>query len=488
MIRVLKDILYKVSLTSVYGSTDIEVNGIFFDSRLVGEGSLFVATIGVQSDGHQFIDKSIEKGAVAIVCQVMPENLKAGITYVQVLDSSIALGIMASNYYGNPSTKLKLVGVTGTNGKTTTVTLLHKLFMKLGYHTGMLSTVENKINEDIIPSTHTTPDAVSLNHFLSKMVESGCTHCFMEVSSHAVVQHRISGLHFKGGVFTNISHDHLDYHKTFDEYIKAKKGFFDMLTTDAFALVNADDKRGLVMLQNTKANKNTFALKSMADFKAKILSDSFSGLEMDIENKQVWFRLVGSFNAYNLMGVYATAVLLGEDKDETLTQLSSLDSARGRFERVVSKSGVIAIIDYAHTPDAVENVLQTINDSRQGKEQIITVIGCGGNRDATKRPLMAEIAVKLSDRVILTSDNPRDEEPQTILDQMEKGVSISNKKKTLSIIDRKEAIKTACLLAKEGDIILVAGKGHEDYQEIKGVKHHFNDKEIVKELFEVLGK
>ena len=488
MIRILKDILYKVSLNSVSGSTDVKINGIFFDSRLVGEGSLFVATYGTLSDGHQFIDKSIEKGAVAVICQTMPAELKPGITYVQVLNSSTALGIIASNYYGNPSSKLKLVGVTGTNGKTTTVTLLHKLFMNMGYHTGMLSTVENKINEEIIPSTHTTPDAVSLNHFLSKMIESGCTHCFMEVSSHAVVQHRISGLQFKGGVFTNITHDHLDYHKTFDEYIKAKKGFFDALGSDAFALVNADDKRGMVMLQNTKANKNTFALKTMADFKAKIITNSFNGLEMDVEGKQVWFKLIGSFNAYNLMGVYGTAVLLGEDKDETLTQLSNMDSARGRFERIVSKSGITAIVDYAHTPDAVENVLETIKESKQGKEQVITVIGCGGNRDATKRPLMADIATKLSDRVILTSDNPRDEEPQSIIEQMEQGVSITNKKKTLSILDRKEAIKTACMLAKEGDIILIAGKGHEDYQEIKGVKHHFDDKEVVKELFEILGK
>jgi UDP-N-acetylmuramoyl-L-alanyl-D-glutamate--2,6-diaminopimelate ligase len=488
MIRILKDILYKVSLNSVSGNTDVAVNGIFFDSRLVGEGSLFIATVGTQSDGHQFIEKAIEKGAVAVVCQAMPKELKPDVTYVQVINSSIAMGIIAANYYGNPSSKLRLVGVTGTNGKTTTVTLLHKLFMKMGYHTGMLSTVENKINDEIIPSTHTTPDAVSLNHFLSKMVESGCTHCFMEVSSHAIVQHRIAGLHFKGAIFTNITHDHLDYHKTFDEYIKAKKAFFDGLGSDAFALVNSDDKHGSVMLQNTKARKNTFALKTMADFKAKILSDSFSGLEMDVDGKQVWFKLVGSFNAYNLMGVYATALLLGEDKDETLTQLSSLDSARGRFERIVSKSGITAIIDYAHTPDAVENVLQTINDTKQGKEQVITVIGCGGNRDATKRPLMAEIATKLSTRVILTSDNPRDEEPQDIIEQMEKGISITNKKKTISIIDRKEAIKTACMFANEGDIILIAGKGHEDYQEIKGVKHHFDDKEIVKSLFEVLGK
>ncbi len=488
MIRILKDILYKVSLYSVSGSTDIEINGIFFDSRLVGKGSLFVATVGTQADGHLYIEKSIERGAIAVVCEVMPATLKAGITYIQVVNSSAALGIIASNYYGNPSSRLKLIGVTGTNGKTTTVTLLHRLFLNLGYNTGMLSTVENRINEDVIPSTHTTPDAVSLNHFLSKMVESGCTHCFMEVSSHAIVQQRINGLNFKGALFTNITHDHLDYHKTFDEYIKAKKGFFDMLGADAFALVNGDDKRGLVMMQNTKARKNTFALKTIADFKAKLITNSFSGLEMEIDHKQVWFRLIGSFNAYNLLGVYATAVLLGEDRDEVLTQLSNIDSAKGRFERIVSQSGVTAIVDYAHTPDAVQNVLDTINDLKQGKEQVITVIGCGGNRDAAKRPVMADIATRLSDRVILTSDNPRDEDPQAIIEQMESGISITNKKKSISILDRKEAIKTACLLAKEGDIILIAGKGHENYQEIKGVKHHFDDKEAIKELFDILGK
>jgi UDP-N-acetylmuramoyl-L-alanyl-D-glutamate--2,6-diaminopimelate ligase len=488
MNRILKDILYKVSLNSVSGTTDIKINGMFFDSRLVGDGSLFVATVGTQSDGHQYIDKAIEKGAAAIVCQTMPENLKPGVTYVQVLNSSAALGIMAANYYGNPSSKLNLVGVTGTNGKTTSVTLLHRLFINLGYRVGMLSTVENKINDEVIPSTHTTPDAISLNHLLSKMVEAGCTHCFMEVSSHALVQHRVHGLQFKGAVFTNITHDHLDYHKTFDEYIKAKKLFFDMLSADAFALVNSDDKRGMVMLQNTKARKKTYALKTMADYKARLISNSFSGLEMDIEGMQVWFKLIGSFNAYNLLGVYATALLLGEERDEVLTQLSNLDSARGRFERIISQSGITVIVDYAHTPDALDNVLATINDLKQGKEQVITVVGCGGNRDAAKRPLMADIACKLSDRVILTSDNPRDEDPQAIIDQMEQGVTISNKKKVLSIVDRREAIKTACLLAKEEDIILIAGKGHEDYQEIKGVKQHFDDKEIVKELLELLKK
>lgn len=488
MNRLLKNILYKVSLKSVSGITDLEINGIFFDSRLVGKGSIFIATIGTQSDGHQFIDKAIEKGAIAIVCQLMPGVLKHGITYIQVTDSTVALGIMASNYYSNPSAQLKLVGVTGTNGKTTTVTLLHKLFVQLGYRVGMLSTVENKINEEVLPSTHTTPDAVSLNHYLYQMLESGCTHCFMEVSSHAIVQHRISGLTFKGAIFTNISHDHLDYHKTFSEYIKAKKGFFDVLGAEAFSLVNSDDKNGSIMVQNSKARKYTFSLKSMSDFKAKIISDSFSGLEMDIDNQQVWFKLVGSFNAYNLMGVYGTSILLGEEREEVLTQLSNLDSAKGRFEKIISTTGIIVIVDYAHTPDALENVLQTINESKLGKEELITVIGCGGNRDVEKRPIMAAIAVKHSNRIILTSDNPRDEEPQSILEQMEKGISITNKKKALSILDRREAIKTACVLANSGDIILIAGKGHENYQEIKGVKHPFDDKEVVLNILELLGK
>lgn len=486
--KIVKDILYKVPITSVSGSTDREVSGIAFDSRQVKASFLFIAIKGTQSDGHQFINASIKSGAAAVVCEVFPEALTEGVTYIQVADSNLALGIIASNYSGNPSSRLKLVGVTGTNGKTTTVTLLQRLFIALGYNTGLLSTVENRINAAVIPSTHTTPDAIQLNALLQQMVNQGCTHCFMEVSSHAIVQHRIAGLKFDGAVFTNITHDHLDYHKTFDEYIKAKKLFFDGLNSDAFALVNADDKRGMVMLQNTKAAKNTFALKSVATFKAKMKANTFHGLELEIDSKEIWFKQIGSFNAYNLLGVYATAVLLGEEKEEVLTQLSNIESARGRFEQVISPAQVTGIIDYAHTPDALKNVLDTIVDLRKGNEKIITVIGCGGNRDAAKRPIMADIACKLSDKVILTSDNPRNEEPQDILSQMEKGVSITDRKKVMSILDRREAIKTACNLANAGDIILVAGKGHETYQEIKGVKHPFDDKEILKETFELLSK
>jgi UDP-N-acetylmuramoyl-L-alanyl-D-glutamate--2,6-diaminopimelate ligase len=484
----LKDILYKVTLLAVSGDTNIEISSITFDSRAVQPGRLFVATKGTQSDGHQFIEKAIEKGAVAIVCEICPVNKNEKITYIETNDSTYALGIIASNFYGNPSAKLKLVGVTGTNGKTTTVTLLHELFIKLGYNAGMLSTVENKIKEEIIPSTHTTPDAVKLNELLAKMVSAGCTHCFMEASSHAIIQNRIAGLVFTGAIFTNITHDHLDYHKSFEEYIKAKKKLFDNLPGSAFALVNIDDKRGMVMLQNTKASKNTFALRTPADFKVKVKSNSFHGLELEIDNKDVWFKLIGNFNAYNLLGIYAAAVLLGEDKDEVLTQLSSIESARGRFEQILSSLKITAIIDYAHTPDALKNVLETINDLRQGNEKIITVVGCGGNRDAAKRPVMAAIACKLSDKVILTSDNPRDEKPEEILSEMQKGVSITNQKKTVTIVDRKEAIKTACLLANPNDIILLAGKGHETYQEIHGIKYPFDDKEIVKEMFQLLQK
>jgi UDP-N-acetylmuramoyl-L-alanyl-D-glutamate--2,6-diaminopimelate ligase len=486
--KLLKDILYKVSLVSVAGNTSIEISGIAFDSRAVKPGTLFIATKGTQVDGHQFIESAIEKGAYAIVCESLPENLNDSITYVQVNNSTQALGIIASHYYDHPSGKMKLVGVTGTNGKTTTVTLLHSLFRRLGYNVGLLSTVENKINDEIIPSTHTTPDAVTLNKLLNQMLESGCTHCFMEVSSHAVVQHRVTGLTFAGGIFTNITHDHLDYHGTMDEYIKAKKGFFDMLPSTAFALSNADDKRGLVMLQNTKAKRHTFGLKSIADFKAKIISNTFQGLELNIDNKDVWFKLIGSFNAYNLLGIYAAAVLLEEDKEEVLRELSDISSARGRFDQVLSPGRITAIIDYAHTPDALKNVLDTINDLRQGNERLITVVGCGGNRDATKRPIMAEIACKGSDTVILTSDNPRNEEPEAIIKDMQKGVSISDMKKTLTILDRKEAIKTACALANPKDIILIAGKGHETYQEVKGVKYPFDDKLVVKEIFQILQK
>jgi UDP-N-acetylmuramoyl-L-alanyl-D-glutamate--2,6-diaminopimelate ligase len=485
--KVLKDILYKVSLTSTIGDMDREVSGVVFDSRKVGTSSVFVAITGTQVDGHEFIATALEKGATVIVCEKLPEMIMEGVTYVQVINSAKALGIIASNFYDNPSEKIKVVGVTGTNGKTTTVTLLHQLFVAMGYSTGLLSTVENKINEQIIPATHTTPDAVNVQVLLRQMVDQGCTHCFMEVSSHAIVQERIAGLKLTGAVFTNITHDHLDYHGTFDEYIKAKKKLFDELPKDAFALVNGDDRRGSVMLQNSKATHHTFALKSSADFKAKIISNTLEGLELDINNKLIWFRMIGAFNAYNLLGALGVAVLLGEEEDEVLRALSAIRGAKGRFDRI-SIGGIIAIVDYAHTPDALENVLKTINGVRTGNEQLITVVGCGGNRDKTKRPIMAKLAVSESNKVILTSDNPRFEDPMEILREMQAGVGPSEIRKTLTIEDRREAIKTAVMLSQKGDIILIAGKGHEDYQEIKGVKHHFDDAEVVTEILEQLTK
>jgi UDP-N-acetylmuramoyl-L-alanyl-D-glutamate--2,6-diaminopimelate ligase len=483
--KALKDILYKVSLTSTIGNMEVEVKDIVFDSRLVMEGSVFVAVKGTQVDGHQFIPLALEKGASSVVCEKLPENFQEGITYVQVVDSSKALGIMAANYFENPSEKLKLVAVTGTNGKTSTVTLLYQLFREMGYNVGMLSTVENRINDDIIPTTHTTPHPVAIQSLLSKMVNEGCTYCFMEASSHAIVQERLAGLMLTGAVFTNISHDHLDYHGTFDEYIKAKKKLFDELPKEAFALVNADDKRGLVMLQNCKGAQQTFGLKYPADFKAKVLSNTIDGLELDVNNKQIWFRMIGEFNAYNLLAVLGVATLLGEDEDEVLMQLSKIKGAQGRFDKITIH-GITAIVDYAHTPDALENVLKTIQGVRSGGEKIITVVGCGGNRDRTKRPIMAKIATKLSDKVILTSDNPRDEDPMAILKEMEAGVNPVDFRKTLIIEDRREAIKTAGVLANKGDIILIAGKGHETYQEIKGVKHPFDDREVVKEMLKML--
>ena len=479
--KLLKDILYKVSLTSTQGNMEQKVSELVFDSRKVSKDCAFVAVAGTQVDGHEYIEAALEKGAGVIVCERLPEKIREGITYVQVTDSARALGIMASNFFGNPSDKIKVVAVTGTNGKTTTVTLLHQLFVAMGYSTGLLSTVENRINEKVIPATHTTPDSVSVQRLLKQMVDEGCTYCFMEASSHAIVQERIAGLKLAGAVFTNISHDHLDYHGTFDEYIKAKKKLFDELPKDSFALVNADDKRGMVMLQNCKATLQTFALKSAADFKAKILSNTLEGLELDINGKSIWFRLIGAFNAYNLLAVYGVAVLLGEEEEEVLRELSVIRGAKGRFDRI-SKGGVTAIVDYAHTPDALENVLKTINQVRTGNEQLITVVGCGGNRDKTKRPAMAKISVKESDKVILTSDNPRFEEPMDILRDMQAGIGPSEMRKTLTIEDRKEAIKTAVMLCQKGDIILIAGKGHEDYQEIKGVKHHFDDAETVTEI------
>ena len=477
----LKDIVYKVSLQSTSGDMNVSIESVQFDSRKVSKGDLFVAVKGTQVDGHQFIQTAIDKGAAAIVCEneYPPVN---NVTIVQTESSSKALGIIASNYYGNPSSKLKLVGVTGTNGKTTTVTLLFNLFRKLGYNAGLLSTILNKINDTALPSTHTTGDALQINFLLKKMVDANCSHCFMEASSHAIDQNRIAGLNFDVAVFTNITHDHLDYHQTFDAYIKAKKILFDTLNPGSYALVNTDDKRGTIMLQNTKAGKKTFGVKSMADFKARVLTNSLLGLELDIDNFKIWFNLIGEFNAYNLIASYGVAVLLGEDPENVLVSLSALNPVPGRFERVTMKRNVIAIIDYAHTPDALENVLKTIDSVRTRNEQVITVVGCGGNRDKEKRPVMADIACKLSDRVIFTSDNPRDEEPEVIIGEMKKGVRSSDFRKTLTIVDRKEAIKTALALSKEEDIILIAGKGHEDYQEIKGVKTHFSDKEIILEL------
>jgi UDP-N-acetylmuramoyl-L-alanyl-D-glutamate--2,6-diaminopimelate ligase len=464
----------------------VNVTGICFDSRKVKPGFLFVAVKGTLSDGHEYVGKAIELGAVAVVCEVMPENVKESINVVTVKNSAQALGIIASNFFGNPSEKLKLTGVTGTNGKTTVATLLYKLFGSLGHRPGLISTVENRIIDEVIPSTHTTPDPVQLNELLKRMVDSGCTHVFMEVSSHAVDQERIAGLKFVGALFTNITHDHLDYHKTFENYIKAKKKFFDELLGDAFALVNADDKRGMVMMQNTKATKYSFGLKKMVDFKAKIITNSIEGLELEIGGKTVWFKLIGDFNAYNLLAVYGAAVLLGEDSDEVLIKLSALKGAVGRFELVQPGAKVIAIVDYAHTPDALKNVLETIALFRSGTEQVITVVGCGGNRDKTKRPLMASIACRLSDKVVLTSDNPRDEDPMEIIKEMQAGVMPTEARKTLVMADREEAIKTACMMAKEKDIILIAGKGHETYQEIKGVKYPFDDREVVERMLKLM--
>ena len=484
----LKDILYKVALQSVSGDTAVEVAALAFDSRKVEANTAFIATRGTQADGHDYIIQAIEKGAVAIICEELPENLNTNVTYVQVKDSSEALGIIASNFFGNPSAKLKLVGVTGTNGKTTCVSLLFQLFKQLGYNVGLLSTVVNKINDEIIVATHTTPDAIQMNELMAKMVAKGCSHCFMEVSSHALVQHRVSGLTFQGAVFTNLSHDHLDYHKTFDEYIKAKKMLFDGLPSSAFALTNIDDKRGAVMLQNTKASKYRYALKTMADFKARILSNTLQGLELDIEGHNVWFKLIGDFNAYNLMAVYGAAILLEEEPADVLQTLSDLNPAPGRFEQVLTDTGITAIVDYAHTPDALENVLSTIKVFRSGNEKVITVVGCGGNRDTTKRPEMAKIACELSDKVVLTSDNPRFEEPMAIIEDMQKGVSPSNYRKTLVMADRREAIKTACSMAEPKDIILVAGKGHETYQDVKGVKSDFDDRKVLKEMLNLIHK
>lgn len=481
----LQELLYKVQIQQVIGSTNLEVNSIEFDSRKVKHGNCFVAVKGSSANGHQFIDAVCKSGAIAIVCEKLPEVLNDQVTYVVTLNSHQALAMMCCNFYNNPSQRLKLVGVTGTNGKTTVATMLHQLFMQLGYQVGLISTVENKINEEIIPSTHTTPDAMQLNKLLAQMVENKCSHVFMEVSSHAIHQERIHGLKFEGAIFTNISLDHLDYHKTMDEYIRVKKQFFDNLHFESFALSNIDDKRGRVMLQNTKAKQKTYSLTSLADFKAKLIDNSFDGLLLNVDGYEVHFRMVGKFNAYNLLAVYAAASLLGESKLEVLRILSNLSGASGRFETVKSKTTkVTAIVDYAHTPDALQNVLSTINEVRNGNEKLITVIGCGGDRDKSKRPLMAEIASRLSTNVILTSDNPRSENPDSILAEMNAGVPASKRKSTITIPDRMQAIKTACALAENSDIILVAGKGHEKYQETAGVKVEFDDKKILQNMLD----
>jgi UDP-N-acetylmuramoyl-L-alanyl-D-glutamate--2,6-diaminopimelate ligase len=485
----LQDILYKVKIKSVYGSTAVEVSDVQLDSRKVRKGSLFIAVKGAAADGHLFIDKAIEAGAGAIVHELALVNKKEGVVYVQAENSTAAAGYIAHNFFDQPSEKLKITGITGTNGKTTIATLLYKLFTSLGYKCGLLSTVQNHIGDRVLEATHTTPDAVSLNSLLKQMVDEECTHVFMENSSHAIHQHRSTGLHFAGAIFSNITHDHLDYHKTFDEYIRVKKSFFDNLSSSAFAISNADDKRGEVMLQNTNAKKYFYSLRTMADFKGKLLENSLTGLVMTVNDQEVHFRLIGEFNAYNLLAVYGAAICMGEDKQEVLRCLSVLTGAEGRFDYIVSaKERIIGIVDYAHTPDALLNVLATIKKLRKGIEQVITVVGCGGDRDKTKRPVMGEAACEHSDKVIFTSDNPRSEDPLEILKDMEAGLGSAAKRKFISIADRREAIKTAISLAKAEDIVLIAGKGHEKYQDIKGVKNHFDDKEVLREMFELLGK
>jgi len=484
----LKDLLYKIPLLATSGSMATDIVSLTMDSRKVGTGSLFIAVRGTVSDGHAFIEKAIQQGAVAILCEELPAEISHSVAYIQVASSTRTLGLIAANFYDQPSQKLKLVGVTGTNGKTSVATLLFRLFRGLGYRCGLLSTVQNQIDDQIIPATHTTPDVITINQLLTQMLANGCSHVFMEVSSHAVVQERIAGLTFAGGIFTNITHDHLDFHGTFDNYIRAKKGFFDQLPATAFALTNVDDKRGLVMLQNTAARKETYSLQTLATFKGKILADSLFGLNMLVDDKEVWFKLIGKFNAYNLLSVYGAAVLLGEDPAEILTLLSGITPPPGRFEQVVSDDKIVGIVDYAHTPDALQNVLETINEIRQDDDQgylpqIITVVGCGGNRDAAKRPIMADIACRFSNRVILTSDNPRNEDPMAILEQMQAGVSAVDYKKTLTIEDRHEAIRRAVSLAQPHDIILVAGKGHETYQEINGIKYDFDDRIVLRDAF-----
>ncbi len=484
----LKDILYRVTINAVVGNTGVDINAIHFDSRNIAEGDVFVAIKGSLTDGHQYIDLAIEKGAVAIVCETMPAHTKSGITYISVESASRALAFMAANFYLNPSENLKLVGVTGTNGKTTVATLLYQLFKKAGFKVGLLSTVKVMVDATEHKATHTTPDSLTINRYLSLMSAEGVEFCFMEVSSHGIHQNRTEGLHFEGGIFTNLSHDHLDYHNTFAEYRDVKKSFFDNLPKTAFALVNTDDKNGLVMLQNTKAKTYTYALKTYADYKAQILENQLTGLLLKINDQEVWTRLIGNFNAYNILAIYAAAELLGLEKTENLRLISELESVSGRFQYMISDEKITAIVDYAHTPDALQNVLETINSIRTKNEELITVVGCGGDRDKTKRPKMGHIASALSTKVIFTSDNPRSEVPETIIEDIEKGVEPQNFKKTVAIADRKQAIKTACQMAQPNDIILIAGKGHETYQEVKGVRSDFDDYKIVQEFLKQLGK
>jgi UDP-N-acetylmuramoyl-L-alanyl-D-glutamate--2,6-diaminopimelate ligase len=485
----LKDILLAINPLQIVGSVDMAVSSLCIDSRKVVADTAFVAIKGTATDGHEYINAAIEKGAKTIICEKVPNETKAGITYVLVKSTSADAGMLADAFYGHPSRAMKVVGVTGTNGKTTVATLLFKLFEEMGYVCGLISTVKNHIHKKEIESTHTTPDAISLQELLGSMRDTGCSHVFMEVSSHAIHQQRIAGIHFAGGIFTNITHDHLDYHKTFDEYIRVKKSFFDQLPSDSFALINVDDKRGMVMLQNTVASKNTYSLRILANIKGKVLENNLTGLVMTVDGIEAHFRMIGTFNAYNILAVYGAATLLGEDKQKVLSALSGLHGAPGRFETYLSiQEKILGIVDYAHTPDALINVLATIRQLRIDGQQVITVVGCGGDRDTTKRPLMAEVACEHSDRVVLTADNPRSEDPETILNEMESGLTAAQKRKVLRIIDRREAIKAACTLAQPGDILLIAGKGHETYQEIKGVKYPFDDREVLTQMFELLKK
>jgi len=481
----LNNILANTGFTEIVGNPDKDISLVSFNSKDCGQHSLFVAVKGVHVDGHNFIGDAVKQGAAAVVCEVLPEKITTGVTYIKVPDSNYALGVLCDNFFDHPSSKLKLVGVTGTNGKTTIATLLYRAFILLGYKAGLLSTICYRVNDKEVPATHTTPDPFMINRLMFEMVEAGCAYCFMEVSSHAVVQKRIAGLCFAGGVFTNITHDHLDYHKTFENYIEAKKAFFDELPADAFALTNVDDRNGLVMVQNTKAKKYTYGLRHMADFKTRLIENRIDGMQINIDGTELWCNLVGMFNAYNITAIYAVAILLQQGKDQVLTLLSGLTAAEGRFESLKDANGIVAIIDYAHTPDALKNVLSTINQIQEGGGKIISVVGAGGDRDKTKRPEMGKIAASMSQRVILTSDNPRSEDPENIIEEMLAGIDIHERRKVLAIVNRLEAIKAAYAFAQPGDIILIAGKGHEKYQEIKGVKHPFDDKKIIKEIMNI---